>query len=168
MRASHNFADRTMILDTIQSVLDQTQNRRLYAVLPSASVAEAVQIMCGNETGAVLAIEAGKLEGMLSERDILTKVVARRLDPATTPVAEAMHRDLPCVSGSTMVDEAMSLMVKRGLSHLPVIAANHGVVGMLSSGDLVRWILGQQDEQVNTAIRAVRALALSSRRGGNS
>jgi CBS domain-containing protein len=154
-----------MILDTIQTVLNHKINHRVYAMSPLALVIEAVQAMCSNDIGSVLVMDGARLDGVLTERGILKRVIEARLDPAVTMVAEVMSTDYVCVSGSTLVDEAMALMVKRRLRHLPVLA-NRSVVGVLSSGDLTRWILKQQDEQVNSAIRAVRTLATANRRGG--
>jgi CBS domain-containing protein len=155
-----------MILETVQVILDQKANRRLYTVSPASLAASAVKLMCGNDIGAVLVMDGASLEGMFTQRDVLTRIVLPRLDPETTAVSQVMSTRLSCISGATMVDEAMSLMVKRRHRHLPVLA-NQNVVGMLSAGDLARWILKEQDEQVNSAIRAVRTLAMSGRRGGN-
>lgn len=117
------------------------KNPSVTAVSPTASVSQAVRIMNQFHIGAVLVTgENGGLLGIFTERDVLSRVVGRDLDPRTTKVEAVMTTRLSTVDRGTTVEEAMSLFMERRIRHLPVL--NHGVIaGMISIGDINRWLL---------------------------
>jgi CBS domain-containing protein len=96
-----------------------------------------LEAMVSEKTGAIVVLEEGKLTGIISERDIVGRVVAKGLDPAKVTVSEVMTRDVHTVTESVTVRRALELMSQGRFRHLPVVNAAGQVVGMLSIRDLV-------------------------------
>jgi CBS domain-containing protein len=134
------------------------KGRQVYTVRRGASVAEAVREMNEKGVGALLVLEDERPVGIFTERDVLRRIVDADKDPAFTRVGEVMTRRLVTITPETHVEEAMELMTQRRFRHLPVMDADD-LVGMLSIGDLMRWItLHQEDEiRVMTAYIVGRA-----------
>jgi len=133
-------------MNTLADVLE-TKGHAVHAISPSASVEAAVAKLCRQRIGALLVldpdVERG-VAGILSERDLLVRVLLRPLDPATTPVAEVMTRNVVCIEASRTVTEAMALMTHQRCRHLPVVSGGK-VDGLVSIGDLVRVISRDQE-----------------------
>lgn len=124
-------------MDTIFEILAD-KGDRVFSLKPGATVLEAVELMCRMHIGAVLVCDDyGRPRGMFSERDLMTRVILRGLDPRATEVGEVMTRELACVDGDTSANAAMAIMTARRCRHLPVIDDGR-VVGLVSIGDLVR------------------------------
>ena len=109
----------------------------LFRVERVAPIAEAVRVMSDNNVGIVAVVDGGALVGVLSERDVVQRVIARGLSPRTTLVEDVMTTEL--VLGD--VDEdcrmAMLKMDRANIRHLPVVSDGH-LVSMLSVRDLMR------------------------------
>ncbi len=119
----------------------------VHHVSPEAPVAEAVRRMNDHHVGSLLVIDAGTLLGIFTERDVLVRVVDKGLDPRTTVVEEVMTDELITVSPNTTVHEAMHIVTRRRCRHLPVV--EHGeVIGMISIGDLTRWMVRDQRDMI--------------------
>lgn len=116
-------------------------------VSPSATVGEAVRVMNEFRIGAVLVMDAGgRLVGIFTERDVLSRIVGRGADPKTTPVQAVMTMKLVTATPATTVDEAMEVFLDRRIRHLPVI--DHGkIVGMISIGDINRCLLEEHRQE---------------------
>jgi CBS domain-containing protein len=97
--------------------------------------------------GALLVVDAGRPVGMFTERDVLRRVVDADRDPAQTRVSSVMSRDVMTISPGLHVEEAMTLMTTRRFRHLPVLEGGE-VVGMVSIGDLMRWITLHQEDHI--------------------
>jgi len=94
-----------------------------------------------------------------NKRDALNKVLAAGIDPTSTKVSEVMTKDPYCVDPSTTVEEAMSIVTDRRVRHLPILH-NGKLVGLISSGDLTRWLVedkaGEIKDLVDIAARRRR------------
>jgi len=133
-------------MSTIRHVLE-TKGRDVYTTSADASIDDAVEEMCRAKVGALLIVdEAGKPAGILSERDLLLRVLLGHRDPATTTVGDVMTRYVVCVDEDDTVHGAMAIMTQKRCRHLPVV--REGVVGMVSIGDLVRAINGDYEHEV--------------------
>jgi CBS domain-containing protein len=110
----------------------------VYAVLPTARVIDAVDTMNVHGVGSVLVIERQQVQGLVSERDILQRVVAEGRDPVRALVAEIMTTTLCTVRPETSIDDAMTLMTLKRCRHLPVMGP-HGLAGLISAGDVTAW-----------------------------
>jgi CBS domain-containing protein len=153
-----------MMFDTVASLLKEKKNSKLVSVAPTMTVAEAVGTMNNEKIGAVVVLEQHKLVGIFTERDVVVRVVGGARDPLTTRVSEVMTSAVRSVEPATTIDEAMRLMSERRHRHLPVVD-NGQVHGLISMGDVTRWVIRSQQEQVNLAINAVKQMGYSNRRG---
>jgi CBS domain-containing protein len=130
--------------------------RPIHSVGPDASITECVRVMTAGKIGAVLVSEGGRLIGIFTERDALNKVLAGNLDPGHTKVSEVMTKDPYCIDPTTTVGTAMQVITERRFRHLPVVD-NGKVLGVVSSGDLTRWLvqdqLGEVQELIELAVR---------------
>jgi Predicted signal-transduction protein containing cAMP-binding and CBS domains len=117
------------------------------SVPPTASVADAVQIMNHFHIGAVVVTNPRKgLLGIFTERDVLNRIVASERDPKTTVVEAVMSTKLVTVTPATTVDEAMQIFMDNRVRHLPVIEAGV-LVGLVSIGDINRHLLEEHAEE---------------------
>ncbi len=123
-------------MDTIDDILDH-KGTEIVSIRPSATIDEAVMRMCACRVGALLVCEEERIVGILSERDIMTRIVLDQRRAAETFVEEAMTRDVFCVRPTALVIEALAIMTEHRCRHLPVIDQGR-LVGVVSIGDLVR------------------------------
>lgn len=142
-----------------RTVFQSMSHRHVISLGPGASVHEAACVMTRANCGSVLIIDtAGTLLGILTERDLMTRVLAKARDPAKTMVPEVMTRNPRCVGPETRVADAVLIMIERGFRHLPVVAENGRILGVFSVRDaLPREInlainLAEFNEQVNDAL----------------
>lgn len=121
----------------------------VHSVEPTATIHAAVEKMCRVHVGALLVCQDDALVGIVSERDVMQRAVLTGQDPKTTPVAAIMTSELVTISPETSPEEAMDLMTRFRCRHLPVIE-NQQIVGIVSIGDLVRWVRTAQEEEIET------------------
>jgi len=133
-------------VDTIDSVL-RLKGRQIFSVAPTATVYEAIQTMSDRGVGALLVLAEGKLVGMISERDYARKVILRDRSSKQTQVQEIMTSDIVTVTTRDTVEDCMRLMTDNRIRHLPVVERER-VVGMISIGDLVNWIITAHEETI--------------------
>ena len=134
-------------MDTVAHILREKGNK-VHHTSPDATVLDAVERMCAARVGAMLVCESGVPVGMFTERDLMTRVILARLDPAATKVAEVMSREVVVVEPATRAEEAMAIMTERRCRHLPVVEGGK-LAGVLSIGDLVRWVSRNQQFEIH-------------------
>lgn len=133
--------------DRVQTLLE-LKGGKVYTIPMEATVYQAVQLMAEKEVGALVVLSAGQMAGLISERDYARKVVLRGRNSHYTTVREVMVCPVPHVSASHSVEECMHLMTTRRVRHLPVLEGEE-VIGILSQGDVVNWILKTQRDTIN-------------------
>lgn len=101
----------------------------------STSVAEAARAMRERDIGVVVVMEGGELAGIVTDRDIVVRAVARDLDAGTTPLRDVCTRDPVTVAPDEDVEGAVALMREHAVRRLPVVDGGE-IVGILSIGDL--------------------------------
>jgi signal-transduction protein with cAMP-binding, CBS, and nucleotidyltransferase domain len=122
------------------TIIGSLMKTHMITASPDSHVAEAARSMASNEVGAVLVIRDGLLEGILSERDVVTRVVARGKDPAKTKVSEVATGDVVSVDVATHLRKCAELLRSAGVRHLPV-TENGKPVGILSSRDFLAYVV---------------------------
>ena len=121
--------------------------REIYHVGADSSVRDVARYMTERRVGAVAVLEGSRLVGILSERDVMGRVVARGLDPEQTRVADVMTRDLVVGEMGDSHDDGLRKMKQAGCRHLPVVDGDR-LVGMVSQRDLLQIDLSQKDEEI--------------------
>ncbi len=135
--------------DAIRCVLRE-KGREVYSVTPDTSVFDALNLMADKEIGALLVNgEDGRLCGLISERDYARKVILQGRSSKDTEVTDIMTEGVVTVTPSHTVDECMQIMTELRIRHLPVQEGNT-VVGVISMGDLVKYVITAQREEIET------------------
>ena len=142
-----------------RTVFQSMSQKHVISVGPQASVWEAACIMTRANCGSVLIVDTpGTLLGIVTERDLMTRVLAKALNPETTLVTDVMTRSPYCVGPEILVSDAVLIMIERGFRHLPIVGKEAKILGVFSVRDaLPREIsaavnLAEFHEQVNDAL----------------
>ncbi len=133
--------------DRIHSLLKTKPSNTVFSVHPDQSVFEAIEKMAEQGVGALLIIEHNHLLGIVTERDYARKVILRGRSSKETAVREIMTSPVIYVTPAQSVDECMALMTMHRFRHLPVVDDDR-VVGVVSIGDLVKWIITGQERAI--------------------
>jgi CBS domain-containing protein len=120
---------------TIGDIL-AVKGSRVLSIGPLANALEAATLMNERKVGSLLVMDEGRLIGIITERDMLQRVLVARRDPASISVAEVMTTELVCCHAHTSLEEARGVLKNRRIRHLPVIDADEGLLGLISIGDL--------------------------------
>ena len=134
------------ISGTVGTILNR-KGGEIWAVRPEQTVYEAIEMMADKGVGALLVMSNGKLAGIISERDYARKVILQGRSSRTTVIQEIMTSRVISVSPRDAVDECMELMTRNRIRHLPIME-NERVIGIVSIGDLVKWVVSEQEETI--------------------
>jgi CBS domain-containing protein len=135
------------LFDQIRSVL-KFKGSDIWSVPPRGSVYDAIATMSEKRVGALPVMEGEKLVGIISERDYARRVILKGRSSKDTQVAEIMTSPVLYVNPQATVEDCMRIMTINRVRHLPVV--EHGkVVGIVSIGDLVNWIISAQADAIN-------------------
>lgn len=132
------------------------------AVSPRASVFEAVKVMARAGVGAAAVVDGKKLVGVISERDVMLRVVAKQKDPAATKVRQVMTKAVKTVQPECGTDEAISIMVANHIRHVVIVNERGHVVGLASSREVFQSHL----ESLDDTVRTLEAFACTDTLGG--
>jgi CBS domain-containing protein len=136
---------------TVRAILD-TKGHQVEGIQPGASLSAAVKILGEKKIGAVLVLNmGGRIEGILSERDIVRVLSERGPSVLDEPVSNVMTRKVVSCRQSDTVSGIMEMMTLGRFRHLPVVEDGK-VVGLISIGDVVKWRV-QEYEREQEALR---------------
>ena len=135
---------------TLQTILSDEAGTT-HSVEADALVVECVRKMTDNKIGALTVMDGGKLVGIFTERDALSRVLAAGLDPVSTKISAVMTTDPLCIPPGTTVAEAMELVTKKRFRHLPIVE-NGKVEALLSSRDLTHWLVKNRGGDVQDLV----------------
>ena len=136
------------ISGTISAIVRE-KGGAVHTIAPEATVYEAIETMANRNIGALLVMSSHRLLGVISERDYTRKVALKGKQSKQTPVSEIMLTPVISVSEDASVEECMELMTNHRIRHLPVLDGDR-VVGVVSIGDLINWIIQTQREVLNS------------------
>ena len=128
------FKEATM---TVRAILD-TKGHQIQSVEPEAKLAAAIKVLSERKIGAVLVMSQGRIEGILSERDIVRVLGERGAKVLDEPVSAVMTRKVISCRQTDTVSAIMEMMTLGKFRHLPVVEDGR-VVGLISIGDIVKW-----------------------------
>jgi CBS domain-containing protein len=131
---------------TIGAVLKQ-KTSDIWSTTPQTTVYDAIAKMAEKKVGALLVMEQAKLVGIISERDYARKVILQERSSKATPVSEIMSAPVLTVTLEHSVGECMRMVTDHRIRHLPVVERGK-VVGIVSIGDLVNWVILEQEATI--------------------
>lgn len=98
-----------------------------------------------NSVGCVVIMDAHGVVGIVTDRDIVTRAVAKELDPPDTPISVVMTRDVHAVDESTPIEQAVATMGSAGTRRLVVTGPESKLVGVLSVDDVVQLLVEEAE-----------------------
>jgi len=142
-----------------RTVYQSIPKRHVLSLGPQANVWEAACAMTRANCGSILVMEPpDRLMGIVTERDLMTRVLSRALEPKQTTLSQIMTPQPRCVPPETPVSDALVIMLERGFRHLPIVGPDRKVLGVFSIRDALPLELGaalslaEFNEQVNDAL----------------
>ena len=133
-------------MSTVRRILEK-KGRTVHSTDATQSVMAAAQLMNKRTIGGLAVIDDGNMVGILTERDILTRVVAAARDPAATTVREVMTSPVATCRPETSVHECIAVMTGKHIRHLPVVD-DQGLCGMITSRDLLAFQVTEHEATI--------------------
>ncbi len=133
-----------------RTVIQSVSQSTVLTMAPDASSYAAACAMTKAHCGSVLIVDgAGAMLGILTERDLMTKLLAQRRDPETTPVLEIMTHNPQFVAPETTVSDAVLIMQRHNFRHLPIVSTDSRILGVFSLRDAMARELVQAEQMAD-------------------
>jgi CBS domain-containing protein len=136
----------------VSSILAHKKASTVWSIGPNAMVFDAIQLMDEKNVGALPVVDNKTLVGVVSERDYTRKVIVKGRSSKDTPVSGIMTKELLTVNPGDSVAECMRIMTEKRVRHLPVLEGTK-LVGILSIGDVVNWLMSAQKAMIDNLER---------------
>lgn len=144
-------------MTTARELLDK-KGRKVWSIHPNATVFEAIAKMAENDVGSLVVMDGNRLVGIVTERHYTRNVILKGKTSLATPVADIMERHVVFARPEQSIEQCMVLMTAKRVRHLPVLAGED-LLGIISIGDLVNNIIGDQKfiiDQLENYIHGLR------------
>jgi CBS domain-containing protein len=125
-----------------------------YTFLPQAMVQEAIDVMCEKKIGSVIVTNADNtVAGIVTEKELVTRVLKEKLDPSSTPLSEIMRKNIPLALETDNLVNWMRTMSEKRFRHLPIVDDRNRLINMMSQGDLLVYTWPDLYEKVRMDIK---------------
>ncbi len=122
-------------MTTVETIL-AGKGSDVFTIKPSDTVVDAARAMNERGIGGLVVVEDGRIVGIFTERDVLRRVVAQRLDAAATTIGDVMTSRVAACRIDTTVEECRDIMTRNRIRHLPVVNGD-ALVGIVTIGDVL-------------------------------
>jgi CBS domain-containing protein len=122
---------------------------------PEVTVIEAARVMNDRRVGSLLVIEDEAVAGIMTEKDVVYRVVAAGKDPASVKVREVMTSSVICIQPDRPMEEIEAIMRQERVRHVPVVDGK-ALLGMLSIGDVTAWHAATSAQEVEHLTAYIR------------
>ncbi|MEP0805540.1 MAG: CBS domain-containing protein [Chloroflexota bacterium] len=129
-------------MTTLRDII-RKKGEEVYSISPEATVFEALKMMADYNTGALLVISEGRVEGILSERDCVRRVDLHGRNSRETRVAEIMTSKVLYAQANQSIEECIAIMIDKNIRHLPVFDGDQ-LVGLISARDALKEMVDEQ------------------------
>jgi len=136
----------------VSSILAHKKASTVWLIGPNAMVFDAIQLMDEKNVGALPVVDNKTLVGVVSERDYTRKIIVKGRSSKDTPVSDIMTKELLTVNPGDSVGDCMRIMTEKRVRHLPVLEGTK-LVGILSIGDVVNWLMSAQKATIDNLER---------------
>ena len=126
----------------------RTKGDAVFTVKPAETVAQVATLLTSRHVGALVVLEADRVVGIVSERDLVRAVAETGGDALKRPVSDFMTADVLYAEPGETVDSLLTRMTDRRIRHLPV-CKNERLVGIVSIGDLVKWKISEVEAEAD-------------------
>ena len=134
-------------MKSVKHLLDAKQ-ARIISVTENSSVLDALKVMTDKNISAVLVMQGAMLSGIFTERDYARKIILQGKSSKDTMIKEAMTANPISIKLTDTIDYCMELMTEKHIRHLPIVE-NNEVKGMVSIGDVVKFIIADQKQTIS-------------------
>jgi CBS domain-containing protein len=117
-------------------LVKEAMTKNVIVINPDTTIKDTAKIMSGQRVGSLVVVENEKLVGIITELDIIWKVVASDLDPKTTLVRDVMSKQVVTIKSDQTLEDATQLMVENKIKKLPVVE-NNKIVGIITATDII-------------------------------
>ena len=140
-------------MKTVREILKK-KGADVYSISPESPVFEALSLMSDKNIGALLVMQDGKIEGILSERDYAREVILKGKTSKDLPVKEIMSDKVLYVSKENTPEECMALMTGKRIRHLPVLE-NDQLAGIISIGDIIKAVIDEREFTIDQLVQYI-------------
>lgn len=133
---------------TVRDLL-KVKGNQVWTIPSNTTVLKALETLAAKDVGALLVVDAGKIEGIISERDFVRSIAETGNCMIDSTVSEHMTRGVFSISPAQTIEECMQLMTDKRIRHLPVLD-DGALVGLISIGDVVREIISNKQSMINS------------------
>jgi CBS domain-containing protein len=131
----------------MKPISEIVSDRPLFSVTKDKSVAEVARFMAENNIGAVPVVEENRLVGVFSERDVITRVISKGLDPSATRLSDVMTTTIVVANADESYESCLKKMQKAHCRHLPVVSGDR-LIGFVSLRDLLMMDLNEKEQNL--------------------